>query len=138
MVSNRKSIAGRNSIAGSDTGSMCGTTPSGVSSIKIELREFNNLMSQLHQWIFINIKLETTFKSQQKGALDEIYDRWIQIFKLIDDEYNLERSIFIQNQIVVLNKSLVMQNDYYTDISLLFDQFNSNSKLLLKKVSPHS
>ena len=126
MISGRKSIAGRNSIAGSDTGSVCGTTPSGVSSVKIELRELNNLVSQYHQWIFINIKLEDSFKIQQKKALNEIYDRWIQIFKLIEDEYGLERSIFIQNQIVVLNKSLIMQNDLYTDVSILFDHFQSN------------
>ena len=82
----------------------------------------------------INLKLEHSYKKQQRKALDEIYDRWVQIFKLIEDAYGLERSIFIQNQIVVLNKSLVMQNDYYTDISMLFDQFQSNSQLLLKKV----
>lgn len=119
----------------SETQSMLETTPSGSSTIKLELKEFNNLMSQLHQWIFINIKLEQNFKVQQQNALNEIYDRWIQIFKLIEDSYGLERSIFIQKQIVVLNKSLVMQNDYYTDISLLFDQFQNNAHLLLKKVS---
>ena len=50
--SGRPSI-GRSSIACSETSSMLGTTPSGASSVKIELKEFNNLLSQLHQWIFI-------------------------------------------------------------------------------------
>jgi len=124
----------RNSIAGSESNRTIGTTPSGSSNVKIELTEFNNLVSQLHQWLFINLKLEQSFKEQQQKALDEIYDRWIQIFKLIEESYSMSRSIFILNQIVVLNKSLVMQNDFYTDISLLFDQFNNNCQLLMKKV----
>ena len=110
------------------------TTPSGISSIKIEYNDFSNLQSQLNQWILINIQLESSFKVQQKKALDEIYDRWIQLFKLIEESYGLSRRIFIKNQIVILNKSLVMQNNYFTDLSLLFEQFNSNVQLLTKKV----
>ena len=126
---------GRSSFGGSESGKTLGTTPSGVSLIKIELKDFNNLLSQLHQWILINQRLEISFKAQQKKALDEIYDRWIQLFKLAEESYGQSRAIFIKNQILVLNKSLVMQNDYFTDLMLLFSQFQSNSQLLIDKVS---
>lgn len=117
---------GRSSIAGSDSGRTLGTTPSGTSLIKRELKDFENLQSQLYQWILINQKLEISFKAQQKKALDEIYDRWVQIFKLIEEAYAQSRTIFIKNQILILNRSLVIQNDYFTDLSLLFDQFKTN------------
>lgn len=126
---------GRSSFGGSDTSSRLGTTPSGISSIKIELKDYTNLQSQLHQWILINLKLESSFKAQQQKALDEIYDRWIQIFKLIEESYQMSRSEFIKNQVLVLNRSLVMQNDYFTDLALLYDQFHANAQLLMKKVS---
>lgn len=135
QINDGRQSFGRNSIAGYTDGGKSNTTPSGISSIKIELNDFNNLQSQLNQWILINIQLETSFKAQQKKALDEIYDRWIQLFKLVEESYGLSRRIFIKNQIVLLNKSLIMQNDYFTDLSLLFEQFNSNIQLLTKKVS---
>ena len=134
QINDGRQSFGRSSIAGYTDGGKSNTTPSGISSIKIELNDFNNLQSQLNQWILINIQLEVSFKAQQKKALDEIYDRWIQLFKLIEESYGLSRRIFIKNQIVLLNKSLVMQNDYFTDLSLLFEQFNSNIQLLTKKV----
>lgn len=136
VLNNGRQSFGRNSLATSESGRTLGTTPSGISSIKLELTDFNNLQSQLHQWILININLEASFKAQQKKALDEIYDRWIQLFKLIEDAYGQSRRIFIKNQIVTLNKSLTIQNDYFTDLSMLFEQFNSNVQLLTKKVTP--
>ena len=66
--------------------------------------------------------------------MNEIYDRWIQIIKIIEESYTQERTIFIKNQILVLNKSLVTQNDYLTDLNLLFEQFKTNIELLMKKV----
>lgn len=66
--------------------------------------------------------------------MNEIYDRWIQIIKIIEESYTQERTIFIKNQILVLNKSLVTQNDYFTDLNLLFEQFKTNIELLMKKV----
>mmetsp|Transcript_12053 Transcript_12053/g.10652 ORF Transcript_12053/g.10652 Transcript_12053/m.10652 type:complete len:247 (-) Transcript_12053:23-763(-) len=133
--SGRKSLSGRSSICGSESGRALGTTPSGVSLIKMELKDFQNLQSQLYQWILINQRLELSFNEQQTNALNEIYDRWIQIIKLGDEVYTQERTIFIKNQVLVLNKSLIVQNDYLTDLSLLFDQFKLNIGLLMKKVS---
>lgn len=78
---------GRSSICGSESGRTLGTTPSGVSLLKQELRDFTNLQSQLNQFILANQRLEKSFEVQKTRALDEIYDRWVQLFKLIDEQY---------------------------------------------------
>ncbi|CAI2370540.1 unnamed protein product [Moneuplotes crassus] len=133
-MSGRQSLSGRSSLCGSEFGGRM-TTPSGSSLIKLELRDFNNLKSQLYQWILVNQKLEGSFKQQQQNALNEIYDRWLQILKLAEECYNQERTIFIKEQILVMNKAVVVQNDYLTDLNLLFEQFQGNLQLLMKKVN---
>lgn len=119
----------------SETGKASSTTPSGTSLIKLELKDFLNLQSQLYQWILINQKLEMSFKVQQKQALNEIYDRWIQIIRQVEDNYTQTRTIFVKNQVLVLNRSIEVQNDYLTDLNMLFDQFKANVSLLMSKVS---
>jgi hypothetical protein len=37
------------------------------------IREFENLNSILHEWIFINTKLENTFKLQKQNSLVRYY-----------------------------------------------------------------
>jgi hypothetical protein len=133
--SKKNSLSGRYSICNSETGKALSTTPSGSSLIKLELKDFQNLQSQLYQWILINQRLELSFKAQQRQALNEIYDRWIQIIKQVEDNYTQTRTIFVKSQILVLNKSLVIQNDYLTDLNMLFEQFKANISLLMAKVS---
>jgi len=81
--------------------------------------------------VLINQRLEQSFKVQQQKALDEIYERWVQLFRLVDESYCQSRSIFIKNQILVLNKSVVLQNDYFSDLSTLFKQFELNCSRLM-------
>jgi hypothetical protein len=133
--SRKNSFSGRGSICMSETGKTLNTTPSGTSLIKLELKDFLNLQSQLYQWILINQKLEMSFKVQQRQALNEIYDRWIQIIRQVEDNYTQTRTVFVKTQVLVLNKSLVSQNDYLTDLNMLFEQFKSNVSLLMAKVS---
>ena len=46
------------------------------------MRDFRNLRSNLYQWIFAQDQLETSFQAQKEAAQAEIFERYLQIKSL--------------------------------------------------------
>ena len=78
--------------------------------------------------------MDASFRKQTQNALDEIYDRFIQVMKLREENYELERSLFTKTQIVCLEETLHSQYDVYAEIEVLEPQFAKNFALLRTKL----
>ena len=102
--------------------------------MKDDLREFRNLQSLVVQWKMVNARMDASFRRQTQNALDEIYDRFIQVMKLREENYELERSLFTKTQILCLEETLHSQYDVYAEIEVLEPQFTKNFALLRTKV----
>ena len=73
-----------------------------------QVRDFKNLRSQLHQWIYSQSELEMAFDKQKEQASAEIFERYLQVKEL--KEQNCEMRNLIQNtqKLTVLDATLTI------------------------------
>ena len=86
------------------------------------MRDFRNLRSNLYQWIYAQDQLETSFQSQKEAAEAEIFERYLQIKQL--KEQNCEMRNLIQNtqKLTVLDATLTIQIEHLPEIRVHMEQ----------------